>query len=70
MLHFYELIKILSLLNIFCELLKQTSNMKTIKHIIISIVLLLFASNTFAEDETIEMLNKLDNESMVYSKKL
>ncbi len=44
--------------------------MKTIKHIIISIVLLLFASNTFAEDETIEMLNKLDNESMVYSKKI
>ena len=44
--------------------------MKTIKHIIISIVLLLFASNTFAEDETIEMLNKLNNESMVYSKKI
>tara|TARA_Y100000996_G_scaffold346145_1_gene284236 strand:+ start:248 stop:682 length:435 start_codon:yes stop_codon:yes gene_type:complete len=44
--------------------------MKSIKHIIISIVLLLFASNTFAEDETIEMLNKLDNESMVYSKKI
>ena len=54
----------------FYELLKQTSNMKSIKHIIISIVLLLFASNTFAEDETIEMLNKLDNESMVYSKKI
>ena len=44
--------------------------MKSIKHIIISIVLLLFASNTFAEDETIEMLNKSGKESMVYSKKI
>ena len=44
--------------------------MKTTKHIIISIILFLFASNTFAADETIEMLNKLDNESMVYSKKI
>ncbi len=44
--------------------------MKTTKHIIISIILFLFASNTFAADETIEMLNKLENESMVYSKKI
>ena len=44
--------------------------MKSTKHIIISIILFLFASNTFAADETIEMLNKLDNESMVYSKKI
>jgi len=44
--------------------------MRTIKHIIISTIILLFTSNTFAEDETIEMLNKLDNESMVYSKKI
>ena len=44
--------------------------MKTTKNIIISIILLFFTSNSFAADETIEMLNKLGKESMVYSKKI
>ena len=37
---------------------------------IISICLFLFPSNSMAADETIEMLNKLGKESMVYSKKI
>ena len=37
---------------------------------IISISLLLFPSNSMAADVTIEMLNKLGKESMVYSKKV
>ena len=61
LLHLFELIKEFYYLYDRYGLLKQTFNMRTIKHIIISIVLLLFASNTFAEDETIEMLNKLEN---------
>ena len=44
--------------------------MKTTKNIIISVILLFFTSNSFAEDVTIEMLNKLGKESMVYSKKI
>ena len=44
--------------------------MKTLKSLTILITLLLFTSNSIAADETIEMLNKLDNESMVYSKKI
>ena len=44
--------------------------MKTLKNLTVLITLLFFASNSFAEDETIEMLNKLDKESMVYSKKI
>ena len=44
--------------------------MKTTKYIIISVILLFFTSNSFAEDVTIEMLNKLGKESMVYSKKI
>ena len=43
------------------------------KHLIkfiISISLFLFSSNSMAADETIEMLNKLGKESMVYSKKI
>ena len=44
--------------------------MKTIKNIIISIILLFFTSNSFAANETVEMLNKLGKESMVYSKKI
>ncbi len=38
--------------------------------ILISFVLILFASNSMAADETIEMLNKSGNEMMVYSKKV
>ena len=38
--------------------------------ILTSIVLILFASNSMAADETIEMLNKSNNEIMVYSKKI
>ena len=37
---------------------------------IISISLFLFSSNSMAADETVEMLNKLGKESMVYSKKV
>ena len=36
----------------------------------ISLSLFLFSSNSMAADETIEMLNKLDKESMVFSKKI
>ena len=38
--------------------------------IFISLLLILFASNSMAADETIEMLNKSGNEIMVYSKKI
>ena len=44
-------------------------NKKIIKFII-SISLFLFSSNSMAADETVEMLNKLGKESMVYSKKV
>ena len=44
--------------------------MKTLKNLTVLITLLFFSSNSFAADETIEMLNKLDKESMVYSKKI
>ena len=44
--------------------------MKTLKSLTILITLLLFTSASFAADETIEMLNKLEKESMVYSKKI
>ena len=44
--------------------------MKTLKSLTILITLLLFTSASFAADETIEMLNKLGKESMVYSKKI
>ena len=43
---------------------------KNIIKFIISISLFLFSSNSMAADETIEMLNKLGKESMVYSKKI
>ena len=43
---------------------------KNLIKFIISISLFLFSSNSMAADETIEMLNKLDKESMVYSKKV
>ena len=38
--------------------------------IFVSFVLILLASNAMAADETIEMLNKSGNETMVYSKKI
>ena len=43
---------------------------KNIIKFIISISLFFFSSNLMAADETIEMLNKLGKESMVYSKKV
>ena len=43
---------------------------KNLIKFIISISLFLFSSNSMAADETIEMLNKLNKESMVYSKKI
>ena len=44
--------------------------MKTLKNLTVLITLLFFTSSSFAADETIEMLNKLGKESMVYSKKI
>ena len=44
--------------------------MKTLKSLTILITLLFFTAGAFAADETIEMLNKLEKESMVYSKKI
>ena len=43
---------------------------KNIIKFIISISLFFFSNNLMAADETIEMLNKLGKESMVYSKKV
>ena len=43
---------------------------KNIIKFIISVSLFLFSSNSMAADETVEMLNKLGKESMVYSKKI
>ena len=43
---------------------------KNLIKFIIFISLFLFSSNSMAADETIEMLNKLGKESMVYSKKV
>jgi len=43
---------------------------KNLIKFIMSISLFLFSSNSMAADETIEMLNKLGKESMVYSKKV
>ena len=40
------------------------------KKLIILFLSLLIAQSAFAADETIEMLNKLDKEHMVYSKKI
>ena len=44
--------------------------MKTLKILITTFILLFFISSSFAADTTIEMLNKLGKESMVYSKKI
>jgi len=38
--------------------------------ILLTIVIFLISLNVFAANETVEMLNKMDNESMVYSKKI
>ena len=43
---------------------------KNLIKFIVSVSLLLFSSNSMAADETIEMLNKLGKESMVFSKKI
>ena len=44
--------------------------MRTLKNLTSIIALLFLTSNSFAADVTIEMLNKLGNESMVYSEKI
>ena len=44
--------------------------MKTTKNIIILFILSFLTSNSFAADVTIEMLNRMDKESMVFSKKI
>ena len=41
-----------------------------LKKYFISLAFILLSTNVFAADETIEMLNKLGKESMVYSKKI
>ena len=41
-----------------------------LKKYFISLVFILLSTNVFAADETIEMLNKLGKESMIYSKKI
>jgi len=38
--------------------------------ILLAFIIFLISSNSFAANETIEMLNKMENESMVYSKKV
>ena len=44
--------------------------MKNLKILITTFILLFFTSSSFSADVTIEMLNKLGKESMVYSKKI
>ena len=44
--------------------------MKNLKILITAFILLFFTSSSFAADVTIDMLNKLGKESMVYSKKI
>ncbi len=44
--------------------------MKLLKKFTPIVFLLIFFSNAYAADKTIEMLNKLGKESMVYSKKI
>ena len=43
---------------------------KNLIKFVVSIFLFLFSTNSMAADETIEMLNKLGKESMVFSKKI
>ena len=38
--------------------------------ILLTFIIFFISSNSFAANETIEMLNKMENESMVYSKKV
>jgi pseudoazurin len=44
--------------------------MKTFKNLFILITLLFFTSSSYVADVTVEMLNKLGKESMVYSEKV
>ena len=44
--------------------------MKTLKNLISVFVILLFATQSFGAEVTVEMLNKMGKESMVYSKKI
>ena len=43
---------------------------KNLIKLIVSLSFILFSGNSMAANETIEMLNKLDNEYMVFSKKI
>tara|TARA_Y100000768_G_C23967107_1_gene678428 strand:- start:971 stop:1441 length:471 start_codon:yes stop_codon:yes gene_type:complete len=52
------------------EFYKEIFNMKFIMKIIASLMLLSITSLSYGATETIEMLNKLGKESMVYSKKV
>ena len=44
--------------------------MKHLKLIIYTFCILAFTNISYSEDVTVEMLNKMDNETMVYSKKI
>jgi len=44
--------------------------MKNLNNLALILISILFSTNALAQDETIEMLNKLDKETMVYSKKV
>jgi len=44
--------------------------MKHLKLLIYTFFVLLFTNISYSEDVTVEMLNKMDNETMVYSKKI
>lgn len=44
--------------------------MRNLKNLALILISILFSTNALAQDETIEMLNKLDKETMVYSKKV
>ena len=41
-----------------------------LSRLLLTLSIVLISSKSFAANETIEMLNKMDNESMVYSKKV
>ena len=44
--------------------------MKHLKLLIYTFCVVLFTNISYSEDVTVEMLNKMDNETMVYSKKI
>ena len=44
--------------------------MKNLKLLIYTFCILAFTNISYSEDVTVEMLNKMDNETMVYSKKI